>query len=123
MKLKTKDVRPKKSVARKSEVKNSADYLPEILAMARYQGSLQQQWVRCGKANCKCTRGQLHGPYFYLFVSTSGGLSKSYVRRADVPTVRVIRSERQHRHSLFQSQMRQTRDFLKQMMEATIGGK
>ncbi len=105
MERKTKDVTSAKSIARKSEMKKSADYLPKILVMARFQGSLQQQWVRRGKANCKCSRGHLHGPYFYFFVLMSDGLSKSYVRRADVPAIREIITERKRRHSLFQSQV------------------
>ncbi|MBP6044647.1 hypothetical protein KBC14_01660 [Candidatus Woesebacteria bacterium] len=28
-------------------------------------GFIEQRMVKCGKANCKCTRGKLHGPYFY----------------------------------------------------------
>src|SRR5262245_56217626 len=29
-------------------------------------GSLQSQRRRCGKEGCRCTRGELHGPYVYL---------------------------------------------------------
>jgi Family of unknown function (DUF6788) len=29
-------------------------------------GSLQSQRRRCGKEGCRCTRGELHGPYTYL---------------------------------------------------------
>ena len=29
-------------------------------------GSLQEQRRRCGKEACRCTRGELHGPYLYL---------------------------------------------------------
>jgi len=123
MKRKGKDVTSAKSVARKSDAKNSADYLPKILAMARYQGSLQEQWVKCGKTNCKCSRGQLHGPYIYFFVSLSDGLTKSYVRHADVPVIRAIVAERKRRHSLFQSQIKQANDFLRQMIRAAVGVK
>lgn len=28
-------------------------------------GFIEQQMVKCGKIGCKCTRGDLHGPYFY----------------------------------------------------------
>lgn len=121
MNRKSKDVTPTKSIARKSEEKKSADSLPKILAMARLNGSLQKQWVRCRKVGCKCSRGQLHGPYFYLFVSTSNGLSKSYVRRADVPMICAIIAERKRRHSLFQSQMRHANNCLWQMMKAAVG--
>src|SRR5215831_8251092 len=31
-------------------------------------GSLQSQHRSCGKEGCRCTRGELHGPYFYLAV-------------------------------------------------------
>ncbi|SRR5712692_2871410 len=31
-------------------------------------GSLQTQSRRCGKEGCRCTRGELHGPYTYLSV-------------------------------------------------------
>lgn len=31
-------------------------------------GSLQSQRRSCGKEGCRCTRGELHGPYVYLAV-------------------------------------------------------
>jgi hypothetical protein len=121
MKRKSKDVTAAESVARTSEEKKNADSLPKILAMARSNGTLQQQWVRCGKANCKCSRGRLHGPYFYLFVSMSDGLWKSYVRRHDVPMVRAVIAERQRQRSLLQFEVRQAHNLLRQMVKATIG--
>lgn len=38
--------------------------LPE--AGAFMPGSLVEQRRRCGKEGCRCTRGELHGPYAYL---------------------------------------------------------
>ena len=32
-------------------------------------GSLVEQHRRCGKEGCRCTRGELHGPYVYLSVA------------------------------------------------------
>ena len=32
-------------------------------------GSLVEQRRRCGKEGCRCTRGELHGPYTYLQVA------------------------------------------------------
>jgi hypothetical protein len=32
-------------------------------------GSLVEQRRRCGKEGCRCTRGELHGPYVYLSFS------------------------------------------------------
>jgi hypothetical protein len=40
--------------------------LPDIEGVL--QGSLQTQSRRCGKEGCRCTRGELHGPYTYLSV-------------------------------------------------------
>ncbi len=33
---------------------------------AAVQGSLHRQARRCGKEGCRCTKGELHGPYVYL---------------------------------------------------------
>ena len=32
-------------------------------------GSLVEQRRRCGKEGCRCTQGELHGPYAYLQVA------------------------------------------------------
>ncbi|HEY4851327.1 MAG TPA: DUF6788 family protein [Streptosporangiaceae bacterium] len=32
-------------------------------------GSLLEQRRKCGKEGCRCTRGELHGPYVYLSVA------------------------------------------------------
>lgn len=121
MSRKAKDVTPAKSVARESKMKKSADSLPKILDTACFNGSLQQQWVRCGKVNCKCSRGELHGPYFYLFVSMSDGILKAYVRREDAPLIRAAIAERKHRHSSFRSELRQAHNLLRQMVKAAVG--
>ncbi len=46
------------------------------------------QWVRCGKASCRCARGEPHGPYHYLFWRSGGRLRKRYVRAADAEAAR-----------------------------------
>jgi hypothetical protein len=38
--------------------------LPDLEAVL--QGSVVSQGRRCGKQGCRCTRGELHGPYLYL---------------------------------------------------------
>ena len=38
-------------------------------AAAFLAGSLVEQRRRCGKEGCRCTRGELHGPYVYLSVA------------------------------------------------------
>jgi hypothetical protein len=61
-------------------------------------GTLCAQMVRCGKPDCRCTRGQPHGPYHYLFWRQRGRLRKRYVRLADVERVRAeLRERAEHR--------------------------
>ncbi len=50
-------------------------------------GAVCEQWVKCGKPRCRCTRGQLHGPYYYRFWRENGKLRKEYVRLQDVKRV------------------------------------
>lgn len=33
----------------------------------------------CGKGNCKCARGELHGPYWYAYQRKKGKLTSRYV--------------------------------------------
>ncbi len=59
--------------------------------------SLHAQWVRCGTAGCRCTRGELHGPYYYLFWRTGGRQHKRYVRPSDLEAVQVACETRRAR--------------------------
>lgn len=45
--------------------------LPDLQQILR--GSLVERYLTCGKANCKCARGQRHGPVWYLTVSLGPG--------------------------------------------------
>jgi len=61
--------------------------LPDLEDLLR--GSLVSQERRCGKAGCRCTRGELHGPYVYLSVGRGGrGARLLYVPAALAETVR-----------------------------------
>ncbi len=51
------------------------------------KGAVCVQWVRCCQPGCRCSRGELHGPYYYLFWREDGRLRKRYVRVADVAAV------------------------------------
>ena len=37
------------------------------------RGSLLERHLSCGKPNCRCARGELHGPNWYLTVTLSVG--------------------------------------------------
>lgn len=61
--------------------------LPDVEALLR--GSLVDQHRRCGKEGCRCTQGQLHGPYTYLATGRARGRSRLlYVPAALVELVR-----------------------------------
>jgi hypothetical protein len=64
-------------------------------------GVVRPQWVSCGRPNCRCARGQLHGPYHYRFWRECGRLKKAYVRPADLEQVRArCEARRQVRRDL-----------------------
>ena len=55
--------------------------LPDVEDMLR--GTVATQGRRCGKEGCKCTRGELHGPYTYLTLPRSSGPARIvYVPKA-----------------------------------------
>jgi hypothetical protein len=54
-----------------------AQRLPPVTEILR--GSLVQRYVTCGNPTCKCTKGERHGPIWYLTVTlgpgrTTGGI-------------------------------------------------
>jgi hypothetical protein len=51
-------------------------------------GEVIEQRVRCGRANCRCARGERH-PAFYRYWTEDGRQRKAYVRRADVEATRA----------------------------------
>lgn len=51
-------------------------------------GKLTTQYVTCGKADCRCRNGQLHGPYHYRVWRDGDQIKKEYVKRTDIERVR-----------------------------------
>lgn len=52
-------------------------------------GTLVQQRRRCGKEGCRCTQGELHGPYTYLqlagrLVYVPAGLAETVAQHVEV---------------------------------------
>ena len=57
---------------------------------ADLRGSLIAEKKRCGKPNCRCARGELHGPYYYRrWRDASGRQRKEYVPREQAKRVRA----------------------------------
>lgn len=50
--------------ARRARLSRGLPDLREFVA-----GALVEQHRKCGKEGCRCTRGELHGPYVYLSVA------------------------------------------------------
>lgn len=55
--------------------------LPEWESLIR--GSLIERRSECGKAGCRCHRGEPHGPYHYLSVTRAVGKTQIYYVQAD----------------------------------------
>jgi uncharacterized coiled-coil DUF342 family protein len=49
-------------------------------------GSLRRRMIRCGKKNCRCRKGQLHGPYNYFVPSKCRG-KWQYVTEEDITKI------------------------------------
>jgi hypothetical protein len=61
-----------------SRVDASGGLFPKITPLP---GSLHTEWRRCGKANCRCARGYLHGPYWVRRWWECGRQRKAYIAR------------------------------------------
>ena len=46
-------------------------------------GSIYVVYKKCGNKNCRCAKGDLHGPFFYLSRKEEGKTKLTFVRRAD----------------------------------------
>lgn len=62
--------------------------VPDLQEILR--GSLVERFVTCGKPTCKCSRGDRHGPLYYLTVSRPGGRTQGmYIPPDQLPAVRA----------------------------------
>ncbi len=84
------------------------------------RGSVHAQYVRCGKATCKCSRGELHGAYYYYFVRVGGRLKKRYLKASEVEGIKaacILRREleKARRERMFQTwrAIREVRAYLR----------
>jgi hypothetical protein len=99
--------------------------LPKMLP-----GSVHAQYVRCGKATCKCARGELHGAYYYYFLRVGGRLTKRYLKAHEVEQMQIActawrdekRARRAQAHDtrqLIRAMNARLRDVLKQIHSFT----
>jgi hypothetical protein len=52
--------------------------------------ALIESWGECGKKGCRCHRGKLHGPYWYLSQHWGGKTRNLYVPREKVERIKVL---------------------------------
>ena len=48
-------------------------------------GTIHAEYKKCGRPNCRCVRGALHGPFYYWHFRAGGRQRKSYIKKQDVP--------------------------------------
>lgn len=56
-------------------------------------GQIEAQFKRCGRAGCRCARGELHGPYFYHRTWDGERHQRRYVRLAHIKEARAACEE------------------------------
>ena len=115
---KKKDTRP--MTMEESETAETKSQNP-LHKMEPLPGAVCAQYMRCGKPNCRCANGDLHGPYHCFFYRINGRLIKRYVRKADAPLMMArclaYRIEQQERRELVKFSdacMRRMRAFLRE---------
>ncbi len=53
------------------------------------KGVVCAQYVRCGKSECRCQRGEPHGPYYYRVWREGERVQKVYVKASELEAVRA----------------------------------
>lgn len=48
--------------------------------------------IRCGKKNCHCAKGRLHGPYWYAYWTEGGRTKSQYIGKKLPKGVRRVKS-------------------------------
>jgi hypothetical protein len=88
------------------------------LLLKTLPGVVLWQWARCGRAGCRCARGQLHGPYAYRFFRQGNRLRKVYVPKALVDQVAAACNARRAFRRQIKVSWQEWRDLLADIREA-----
>ena len=106
----------------RKEGKRGMETKSGILLPKMLPGAVCAQMIRCGKPNCKCAQGDLHGPYFYHFTRNDGVLVKRYIKAKDVAQVRAAcnarRAEEKQQRKLRRLSARQLITILERIRES-----
>jgi len=86
-------------------------------------GSFYEMYKRCGRPGCRCTRGELHGPFPVLSISQARRRSTRSVPRGRVREVRrktaAYRAFQQKRRRL-EGAMRRLAEIVKSIRDANL---
>lgn len=64
-------------------------------------GSIALRYTSCQRGNCKCMRGEKHGPFLYLHQKIAGKMKWRYVGKdSDKATVKKVRAYMQYQDRL-----------------------
>ena len=77
---KKKDTISRKASRVSSEIKNQKT----TSKIEPLKGYLEPQMIRCGKLNCKCVKGELHGPYYVRRWERGGKRRSKYVKKDEL---------------------------------------
>lgn len=73
----------------KKVLEERARLLAELGTLSRLlHGSWVERYSVCARPDCKCHRGERHGPRRYLVVNEAGRQRQKYVQNARVPAAR-----------------------------------
>lgn len=76
------------------------------------EGYLEAQMVRCGKPNCKCAKGELHGPYYIRRWERQGKKCSKYVKKGELSSVILSISARKQQRA-------ELKEFVRSINEAS----
>jgi hypothetical protein len=85
---------------------------PKISDNEVLNGSVHATFARCGKPNCKCARGERHGPYYHRYRRVGDRILKEYIPLAKVKDVESACV----RYKLRQAEIRSNNESYKSML-------
>ncbi len=75
--------------------------------------ALLTTWTRCGKAACRCGRGERHGPYHALHWREGGRQRRRYVRPGELAAVRAVVACRRAERSAMRAELAESASLLR----------
>jgi hypothetical protein len=57
------------------------EMIRELSRKKMLKGSVVKKYKACGKEGCKCTKGELHGPFYYLTYKEEGKTKMIFLRQ------------------------------------------